>query len=310
MVSVFSRKRNKLGVRYGFIAGLFFTLAAWGFDAMILTRYHVSLPFLKFLPALLICVPLATLVGFLTAKFENGLFSLVIWTALAIFLTYAVINMQIRFSPWLISKIRPEYVPVLKFEEVTNIGPYWFYGFFAIGLACILCGILENLLIDQSLASPSTLGSLLSSIVCMVIMTIAGFSGDLLMTKQFREPLVTIDTVLQNGAIYYNQEVDKLEAREMRLSIVRPLGDLVLKPHSLTLVSTDSYLGLMKVLVDFGDEWALCHVVYSQPTFCEIIEPKFRVDEYYVLGSKEVSRVDINNNDIIGIRIFPSPIAA
>jgi hypothetical protein len=30
-----------------------------------------------------------------------------------------------------------------------------------------------------------------------------------------------IDTLLQNGATYYNQEVDKLEARKMRLNIVR-----------------------------------------------------------------------------------------
>jgi hypothetical protein len=48
MVSEFSRKRINLGVLYGFTAGLFFTLAGWGMDAIVLSRYHASLPFLKF----------------------------------------------------------------------------------------------------------------------------------------------------------------------------------------------------------------------------------------------------------------------
>lgn len=121
------------------------------------------------------------------------------------------------------------------------------------------------------------------------------------MTRQFRKPIVVIDTLLQNGADYYNQEVDKLEARKMHLSIVRPLNDLVLQQHSLTLVDVDGNLSVMKVLVDFNGESALCHTVYSQPTFCEIIKPKFRGDQYGALGVKQNSRIDIYNNDIIGL---------
>jgi len=305
MISEFSRKRNKLGVLYGLTAGLFFTLAAWGMDALILSRYNGSLPLLKFLPALLICLPTAVLAGYLTAKFENGLLSLLLWTGLAVLFTYMVINLPTKFSPWLFNKIKPEYAAIIKFDDLETVGLYWFYGIFAIGLTCILCGIMENLLIDQSLASSSTMGVLLPLLFCPIFMTGAGVSGDLLMTSHFREPLVIIDTLLQNGANYYGQEVDTLKARQMRLSVVRPLGDLVLETHSLTVVSSDNYLGMMKVLVDFGEEWALCHVVYSQPSFCEIIKPKFKVDQFYAHEDRKITRIDVYNDDIILGSIFP-----
>ncbi len=299
MNSSFSRKRTNLGIVYGLIAGLFFTLAAWGLDAVILVRSNVSLPFLKILPAFLICVPAAVLAGFLTAKYENGLLGFSLWAGLAVLFTYTVINVPIKLAPWLTSKLLPEFIPVIKFQELTNIGHYWFYGIFAIGFTCILCGILENLLIDQSLASAGPLGAMIPFIICTAIMTGAGFSGDLLMTSHFREPIVMIDTLLQNGATYYNQEVDKLEARKMRLSIVRPLDELVLQPYTLTLVSADNYLGLIKVLVDFNGKYALCHIVYSQPTFCEITHLRFNRTENFAMGPKKNNRIDIFNNDII-----------
>ena len=306
MVSNFSRKRTNLGLLYGLIAGLFFTLAAWGMDAAILVRHNSSLPFLKILPAFLICVPVTVLAGYLTAKFDNGLFGLVLWIGLSIMFTYLVINIPTNFLVSLTSKFNPEYIPVINFEEVSNLGHYWFFGIFTIGFSCILCGILENILIDQSLASSSTTGAILPFIICMVIMIAAGSSGDLLMTNKFREPIVIVDTLLENGAIYYDQEVDALKARKLHLSIVRPLDDLVLEPYSLTLVSVDHYLGVMKVLVDFDGKYALCHIVYSQPTFCEITHLRFnRVEKFTSVPSDKMNRLDIFKNDIIEPIIFP-----
>ncbi len=125
----FSRKRTNLGLLYGLLAGIFFTLEAWGMDAVILLRHDVTLPFLKFLPALLICVPTALLAGFLTAKYENGLLSFLLWAGLAVLYTYTVINIPIKLAPWLTSKLLPEFIPVLKFQELTNIGHYCFMAF-------------------------------------------------------------------------------------------------------------------------------------------------------------------------------------
>ncbi|MCK9245522.1 MAG: hypothetical protein M0P11_01035 [Anaerolineaceae bacterium] len=294
-----SRKRISLGLQYGFIAGLFFTLAAWGMDAWLLNRHNLSLPFVKFIPALLVCLPASVLAGYLTARFESGVVTLLLWLGLAVLFTYMTLLLPLKFVPWAIGKIEPDYIPLIKIEALNNIGHYWFFGIFAIGCGCVLCGILENLLIDQSLASSSLVGGWMPMFVCLAIMVGTGLSADMLVTSHFREPVAVIDTLLKNGATYYNQEVDKLEARKMHLTVVRPLEDLVLEPYKLTLIASDNYLGVMKVVVEFDTQEALCHVVYSQPTFCEIIKPEFKHIEFYLFETPGKSKVDKIFDDII-----------
>ena len=308
MVSEFSRKRSNLGVRYGFIAGFFFTLAAWGLDAIVLTRYHAALPFLKFLPALLICVPTAMLAGYLTAKIESGMLGLVIWGGLAVLYTYLIINLPTKFYPWYLLKFRPEVTTMVHFEELIGLGGYWFYCLFAIGITCLLCGFLENVLLDQGLASSSLLGPQMPFVICALIMLLSGLFGDILMIRDFRKPIVAYDQLLKTAASYYGQEVDAATKRNLRLGTVDILGDLVLQPHTLTLVEIDRYLSLTKLLVEFDDQPAICQAVQSNPTFCKLIELSPQSNKPYHFERQKFSGVDSANDDIIGFSIFPAPL--
>lgn len=307
MVDDFSRKRSNLGVRYGLIAGLFFTLAAWGLDALVLTRYHASLPFLKFFPALLICIPTAMLAGYLTAKIENGILGLVVWGGLAVLYTFLVINLPSKFYPWILNQIRPEFSPLINFEELIGIGGYWFYCLFAIGITCLLCGFLENVLLDQGLASSSLLGPHMPFVVCALIMLLSGLFGDLLIIRDFRKPVVAYDQLLKNAAAYYGREVDAETKRNLRLGTADILGELVLQPHTLTLVGVDRYLSLTSMVIEFDGQTALCQAVQAKPTFCKIIDVSQQVSENYRLEREKISVVDSANNDIIGFSIFPAP---
>ena len=271
MNSGFSRKRTNLGARYGLIAGLFFTLAAWGVDALVLSRSHAALPLLKFVPALVVCIPAAVLAGYLTAKFEKALLGLLFWGGLAVLFTYLVINLPQKFTAWYLHRLGTEASALINFEPLIGLGGYWFYCLFAIGITCLLCGFLENVLIDQGLSSSSEIGPLMPSLICALIMLGSGVCGDLLMTRDFRRPVVELDKVLNNAAVYYDQDVDDATRRALRLGSVDALGDLVLEPHSLILVATDKYLTLSKVMVKFENGVALCQTVLSQPTFCKII---------------------------------------
>jgi len=308
MVGEFSRKRSNLGVRYGFIAGFFFTLAAWGLDAIVLTRYHAALPFLKFLPALLICVPTAMLAGYLTAKIESGMLGLVIWGGLAVLYTYLIINLPTKFYPWYLLKFRPEVTTMVHFEELIGLGGYWFYCLFAIGITCLLCGFLENVLLDQGLASSSLLGPQMPFVICALIMLLSGLFGDILMIRDFRKPIVAYDQLLKTAASYYGQEVDAATKRNLRLGTVDILGDLVLQPHTLTLVEIDRYLSLTKLLVEFDDQTAICQAVQSNPTFCKLIELSPQSNKPYHFERQKFSGVDSANDDIIGFSIFPAPL--
>lgn len=240
-------------------------------DAMLLSGLHAALPFVEFIPTLVVCLFIGTLVGYFTAKIEKGGVSLLLWLGLAILFTFMTLQVPLKLYPSLVNRLQPELTVSASFPELFGLNQYWFYGIFAIGLLCVLTGVLENVMIDQSLAAVTTSGMIFPYMVCVVMMLGAGFAGDYLFNRLFREPVAAIDTLLQDGATYYGQEVEKAEARKMRLNTVKPLGDLVLQPYELTLVRVDAWLGQMEVLVDFGDHVAACHVVYDQPTYCEIL---------------------------------------
>lgn len=275
----FSRQRITLGISYGFTAGIFFSLAAWGVDAAILAQHHASLPLLKLIPGLLICLPAATLAGYLTAKHQKGFLGMLYWGALAVLLSFLVISLPINFQPWFLNAFRPQYRLFIGIEELVSSFTNWFYCLFAIGLTSMLCGFLENLLIDQALASSSELGPRMPQIICAVIMIVAGLFGDLLLTSDFRKPIIAMDTLLENAALYYGQEVDEKTERELRLGAATPLGELVLEPHSLTLASVDRYMTLMKVVVEFDEQVAVCQTINFQPTFCFLLKDDQILDE-------------------------------
>ena len=272
MVGEFSHKRSNLGIRYGIVAGVAFTMASWGLDALVLAYHHASLPLMKLIPAFLICVPTAMLAGYLTAKFESGMLGMVIWGGLAVLYSFLVINLPLKFSPWYLNNFRPEINSLVHFEELIGTGGYWFYCLFAIGITCLLCGFLENVLLDQGLASSSILGSQMPAVICALIMLLCGLFGDLILIRDFRKPIVEYDNLLKNAAIYYDQEVDKQTKSELRLGTADVLGDLVLLPYKLTLVETDQYLTLTKILIEFDGKAALCQAVQSKPTFCKLID--------------------------------------
>jgi len=226
------------------------------------------------------------LAGYLTAKFESGMLGMVFWGGLAVLYSFLVINLPLKFTPWYLNSFRPEISSLVHFEELIGTGGYWFYCLFAIGTTCLLCGFLENVLLDQSLASSSILGLHMPSVICALIMLLSGLFSDLILIRDFRKPIVEYDNLLKNAAIYYDQELDKQTKSELRLGTADVLGDLVLLPYKLTLVESDQYLTLTKILIEFDGKAALCQAVQSKPTFCKLIDVRSQGTQNLRFASK------------------------
>jgi hypothetical protein len=49
--------------------------------------------------------------------------------------------------------------------------------------------------------------------------------------------------------------------------------DVIDQPRRLIVGSYDEWLGQINVLVQFGDTWVDCAVVYNQPSLCKYLAP-------------------------------------
>ena len=88
--------RKKAGLLFGLLAGIFFAIGAYGIDAVILVSSNGMYPFLRFIPALILCSLIGMLAGFLSGFIDQLLVNAFIWGLAGFILSkitgYLVIN--------------------------------------------------------------------------------------------------------------------------------------------------------------------------------------------------------------------------
>ncbi|MFZ3071369.1 MAG: hypothetical protein WA110_09660 [Anaerolineaceae bacterium] len=269
MTAQFNRKQQRLGLIYGLVAGVVFAFTAWGIDAIKLSNAHIAYPFMKFLPGLIICVLTGCLVGWASIRIGKTWVALLLWLLFAVLLVWLMIYLPIKGNAALIKQFQPNLSGFIEYPMVANVEQFRIIGMIALGLPCLLCGFFESHLVDQALASSSSMGTITMILVCALLMSGAGFGADDLINKHFREPVQVLDQLFEFALKNDGKEVEKTIARRMHLSVVEDLADLLHNPRQLTLIAYDSMLGQVDILVNFGGSWVRCTAIYSQPTRCD-----------------------------------------
>jgi len=139
---------------------------------------------------------------------------------------------------------------------------------FIVGLAAVICGLLEINLVEQALFNPYTSGSIMMVMVGLVLFGLAGSACDHLINSNFREPVVIVDELMNFAREHQGKDLPPDIARKEHISSVDQIGDVLDEPHRLTLIEFDQFLGQMEVLVHFDKVLVKCTVIYSQPTNC------------------------------------------
>jgi hypothetical protein len=272
MDAQFSQKRQLRGLLFGTIAGLAFAIAAWGVDGLQLANAHSAFPWLKFLPGLLLCVAAGSLVGWLTIRLEKVLLSLILWLGLACFYTWLLLWIPQKLAPLLLQSFMPTLGDLLFYPRIDQEYQFAIIGVIVTGFVCLLCGLMEVHLIDQSMMAEGVFSQISPILIAVVLFGLVGTSGDYLINRHFREPLQAMDSLIQFGVDNAGKDISPVVSRQKRFSVVRDLSDILDNPRSLTLIAYDAMLGQMDFLVDFDGKWVRCSVIYSQPTMCKRIK--------------------------------------
>lgn len=267
-----SRKKLVLGLIYGLVAGLAFSLFAWGIDAWLLARANATYYWINLIPGMLLCMLAGAIIGWLTIFFNKHSLALLLWGLLAVFFAWLVVWLPLTNAPNLLKWLDPGLAGWLDFSEVEYLSLYRLVGVVTIGLACIIGGLLEINLVEQAMLSAygSSLGMAL--VVCATIFALVGSAADNLINVNLREPVQAVDRLIKFAADHAGQEVSKQEARKMHLSAARNISDLLQSERRLTLISYDESFGMVDILVDFEGTLVKCTAIYSQPTDCVPME--------------------------------------
>jgi hypothetical protein len=267
-----NRMKIRVGIAYGMVAGLAFAISTWGIDGFRLSLAHAFYPWLKFILGAMICTITGGIAGWLVARLEKGIFGLLIYLGVAFVLSRLTVSLPFQIFPDVVARLDPETGNLLNYvvyEE--SFGSRFAIAMLWVSLFAVLVGILQIPLAEPAAFATSFFGKAGPLLVCAVLMFINGTIVDNLTNEPLRLAVLAMDNTIQFAVDHQGQEVNPEIARSMHISSLRPVEEVINQPRRLIVRSYDQALGLINVLVRFGDTWVDCSVVYNQPSFCQYV---------------------------------------
>jgi hypothetical protein len=265
-----NKRKQLVGLFFGLTAGVAFAVFAWGVDGFVLARAHGAYPWVKFIPGLLICLVGGGLVGWLTVRLHNPLIRIGLWLLFAVLLSKLFIWLPITVAPQIIGWFDSSLGGYLDYPVYVEFNQMQWFGFAIIALIAIICGLLENILIDQALFSTGTFSIYVPFIVSFMCFCMAGNVTDGILNKQIRVPIQEVDKLIQFALDNSEKEVPVEVRRSMHLSAVKNIKEYLPLNRRLILSNFDQSFGQIDILVQFNEYWVKCTTIYNQVTYCKL----------------------------------------
>ena len=263
------RTKRRLGLGYGGIAGLSFAIANWGLDALLLSQVHMFHPWLKLIVAIIVCIPVGAMTGWLASRVDNTFFSLLIWLAAGGFFAWLSVANTFQLYPSLLGKLNPEIQAFQNYSVSDILETNGTMAYIWMSIFWGIIGLLQIPLLERATFSLSIFSKLTPLTVCLVLVLIGGLFIDNMNNEPLRNSVIALDETVQFAVDTQGQEIDKDLSRKMRQASLRTVQDWLDSPRYYFIGSFDDYLGQINVMVNFGGNIAECTVVYNQTSFCQ-----------------------------------------
>ncbi|MDK2980462.1 MAG: hypothetical protein PWQ55_809 [Chloroflexota bacterium] len=263
-------EQQKTYVVLASIAGLVYTCAAWGLDAIRLTTAHASMPWLKFAIALLPVVALFTLVGWLSSRVTHLVVRLLLWIALATGLSYLIGLFSFQYNASILRSIHPQISASIDYITPAGISSRRFVIIIMTNILLIVGGLLFENASQSYFSASGTVGRFLPILLCLAFFAGAGYVADSNFNTELREQLVSVDQQLQEVA---DLDMANLSDRDQRM--VRRFTKLNVDlqgPRKLVIGNFDDSFSQVEMLIDFNGTWVKCLTINGYVGNCEIAE--------------------------------------
>jgi hypothetical protein len=269
MKTTVNKKKQIVGFFYGLAAGLAFSIFAWGMDGFFLAKAHGAYPWVKFIPGMLIAMVPGALVGWLTSRMQNHLAGLVLWLAYSLLLSWLIIWLPIKATPYLIGISNNFLGNYLDYPFYTDTSQIRWFGFAIVAFAAIICELIENILIDQAMFSTGKIAFGIPILISFICFSMAGNVTDGLYNRHIREPIQKVDELIQFAVENQGTEISPEVKRKMHLAALEPFEKILPRERKLILSNYDRDFGQVDVLINFDGYYVKCTTIYNQVTYCK-----------------------------------------
>ena len=265
-------KKTSLGLLFGFMAGLAFSLTAWLPDALSLSRAHGLFPWLK-----LGIGSAATLL----------LFSLAGWVAIhkpALPVTLLCFGLAAILSAWLAGhlpyEITREAIHMMDADLSNHIPLPYHEGaqtrtVLTIILNCavvVLAAVFFEPLTSQAYLAASRASIIIPLVIFMAFFAFNGAIANYLINQPFSQPLLRMSTLIQEAQEIQNGRLPAEAARDRWVDTLLTLDIDLRVPYRILVREYDTTFTQLELQVQFGQTWYLCNLWEDQPFFCSPVD--------------------------------------
>lgn len=268
------RNKRAYGILYGAVVGLAFAVFCWGVDGYMLSNYHGIQPWLRFGIGTVLCIIPGGIIGWLSAKLDKSLYSLLLWLVAGSIFAWLTVNLPVVIAPKLLTKLEPQLSGLLHYTYFDDFNTRVVVAYTWIAIFISIAGLLQIPLSDSAVFSSSFFGKISPILIVVFLMSITGTIVDAgLINEPLRTSTVAVDNTIQFILDNRGKDVDKAEARRMHTGAFRAIDASVTQQRDLIVSGYNGELGEINVLIRFERDLVECQVFYAQPITCKVVEP-------------------------------------
>ena len=262
------RAKYAYGIWYGAAVGLTFSIFAWGIDAFLLDRMNGLFPWLKFLGGVIPGILVGGFAGWLSARLDQPIFSLLLWGVAAGVFAWLTVGLPLQITPWLLDFVEPGVTDLLHY---TDEAATFRFGIAYVWLAIFifLVGLLQLPLSDSAVFSTSLFGKISPMLITLGLMAICGILMDSISNELLRSSINAVDTPVQFMLDNRGKKIDVADSRRMHLGALRAVDNLLTPERKFIVSGYDHVLEQVQVLARFESAWVECELVSNQLVWCE-----------------------------------------
>ncbi|NMC47112.1 MAG: hypothetical protein GYA52_09825 [Chloroflexi bacterium] len=263
-------KKNKQEILVGALGGLIFSIVAWGYDAVLLTKANAAYPWLKFLIGIIPCTLIGATAGWLTMKISNLFLRMLLWISIAILFGFMSSYIPFTATPKIIGWLNPEIGARINFNAPEAISARRFVTMVMTIFFLFIAGLMFENTNESIRASQGIVGAAFSLIFLMAFFGGAGYIVDSNFNADLRAPIVAL-----NDKLDYVASVDTATLNDIETRALKRYTKLEVDfngPRRLIMTSFDSYFTQVTVMVDFNGTLAECSIINSSPSSCKMLD--------------------------------------
>lgn len=274
------KSKNKMAILFGLVAGLVYTLCLWGIDAVKLASANAYYPWAKLFIGILPVVGICILAAWLSNRSGNSLLSLLIWMVTGFLICNFASYLSIKGIEFFYRLADASLADRVSYVLYPSLNARIIIACIISTLLAAISGVFFAYLLESANSSAALAGVVFAMLLWSLFSAGSAAAVNVMIDVPLRSPVDAVDRLIEKKILDEATPYSKEEARELHLSSLNTVEDLLHQPRKLIMTNYDAALTQTSVQINFNGTWAECIVIADQsseppvqhPIYCKIIE--------------------------------------